>query len=261
MISHCGFKDILSLDEVESVKYDIEMLEDHWIKRNVSEDLYFYTLGAFTYIDKGISEDQYYANLKASNGVLKEKFGFIHDRILKFINDEIGPAEYDEDLALPGFHIFGYKQDEIDLIKELDDVGLYTNIHRDEILKLNRNALSKYKVVENDLLTFTLAISLQNGGGSVVIWDKDVLEIDSKTEYANKMKSFDPGMNPYNKTLLEEYSGYLPTVAEYSLGNMFYIIGNPLHQIGFGVGVKNNEKRITMQGHALKCDGVWRVHL
>ena len=261
MISKCGFKDILSIEEVGIVENDINLLEDLWTKRSISEELYFYTIGAFTYIDKNISEDEYYNNVSKFNEILKNKFGFIHDRILQFFNEEIGPAEYDYDLALPGFHVFGHKKSEIDLVKSVDDVGLYTNIHRDQILKLNKNALKKYKIVEEDLLTFTLPISLQSGGGSVVIWDKEVLDIDSKTEYANKMRSFDPNLNEYNKSLLAEYSGYVPTVVEYSLGKMFYIIGNPLHQIGFGVGAKNNEKRITMQGHALKCDGVWRIHL
>ena len=261
MISDYGFVNILSAEEVDNVIKEIDLLEDKWTKRSISEELYFYTLGAFTYIDKNVSESQYYENVAVFNDLLKEKFGFVHDKVLSFFQEKLGPAEYEQDLALPGFHIFGYKKNEIDSVKDIPDVGLFTNIHKDEIFKLNEKALSKYDVVESDLLTFTIPISLQNGGGSVVIWDRDVLDIDSNTEYAQRIKSFDPKLNFYNEAVLAEHPYDVPTVVEYNIGQMFYIIGNPLHQIGFGLDVKKTDRRITLQGHALKCDGVWRIHL
>ena len=46
----------------------------------------------------------------------------------------------------------------------------------------------------------------------------------------------------------------------YTEGEMIYFIGHLLHQMMPGVNVQPTDRRITVQGHGQKCDGVWRLY-
>jgi hypothetical protein len=48
-------------------------------------------------------------------------------------------------------------------------------------------------------------------------------------------------------------------VVSYNLGESFFFKGVLLHQIAPFISLEENERRITMQGHGLLCDGIWRI--
>jgi hypothetical protein len=60
----------------------------------------------------------------------------------------------------------------------------------------------------------------------------------------------------------EDYEKFLePKILNYQIGNMVLFKGNLLHQIApFFEPVCENELRITLQGHGLKCDGKWILY-
>ena len=46
----------------------------------------------------------------------------------------------------------------------------------------------------------------------------------------------------------------------YNKGEMVYFVGHLLHQMMPGINVQPTDRRITVQGHGQKCDGVWRLY-
>ena len=51
-----------------------------------------------------------------------------------------------------------------------------------------------------------------------------------------------------------------PMVVPYKIGQMFYHTGHVLHQIVPGYKLDVWDRRITLQGHGVKCDGVWKLY-
>ena len=52
---------------------------------------------------------------------------------------------------------------------------------------------------------------------------------------------------------------YIPYVIPHLEGHSFWYYGMVMHQMILGDRFKKGDYRITFQGHALKCDGVWRL--
>jgi hypothetical protein len=51
-----------------------------------------------------------------------------------------------------------------------------------------------------------------------------------------------------------------PLVVPYKVGQLFYHTGHVLHQIVPGYKLDVEDRRITLQGHGVKCDGVWQLY-
>ena len=49
-------------------------------------------------------------------------------------------------------------------------------------------------------------------------------------------------------------------VAPYTVGKLFYHTGHVLHQIIPGYKLQEGDRRITLQGHGIKCDGKWIIY-
>jgi len=41
---------------------------------------------------------------------------------------------------------------------------------------------------------------------------------------------------------------------------MFYFIGSLVHQIAPAYNADFNDRRLSLQGHGVKCDGVWQLY-
>ena len=94
-------------------------------------------------------------------------------------------------------------------------------------------------------LSFTIPVKLPKHGGGLYTWEDKV--------------------NPYsfnyttNENKLDELES--PSVSNlYNTGEMIYFIGHLLHQMMPGVNVQPTDRRITVQGHGVRCDGVWRLY-
>lgn len=263
MIKQYGFSTILSEEECLNEIKKLDSLEDNWIKRTIGSS-YYYTFGPFTHLDAVDKDSNTYQEIKdKTNHIMLESFSSLYLKVISSLENIVGPCIYEEDLSLPSFHIFGKKKTEKYEIKLSKNIGLATGIHQDKQCYYHDRIWSKYKKVEKEnILSFTLPLELQKNGGGMAVWGEDNFDIDSESDYANEMKSYTNAFDdPHSYNLKETLGNQKPKIVEYEIGKMFYFVGDPFHQILFSNNSMNNERRITLQGHAIKCDGIWRVHV
>lgn len=270
MIKQSGLVRLLTEEQCEDIVSKIDSLNKYWTARPRNGLNMFYTMGGAAYLDtyNGSRPDQYVKSYTKMNPILMENFSELYDILLKNLNSIVGPCALADDLAIPGFQIFGLKKENMTSPVSIPNLGYSTELHSDKVSYDHKEFWSKYKNVEEDLLTITVAIDVHNNGSGLAVWDKE-MNIDSNSEYANTVKR--QGMESLNK--IKEVSGYpfnsdkiaefdmeYPKIVEYFKGSMFYVIGDPWHQVTPPINATTNERRITLQAHALKCDGIWRLH-
>jgi len=254
MILDNNFINILDKNEIDEIIFKIDDIKDFWEKRTVNESIYFYTIGAASYID---DPDRYKELCKKTNIVLYENFKTLYEKIINLLKSNIGDCEYVKELSLPTFQIFGEKISDNYLFSK---IGLSSHIHQDQQVFIHKDYFSQFKDVdEKNVLSFILPLEVQ-GNGSLIVWNEDLDHLDLNTEYSNKIKKMNNGkQNPLNYQYLKENINNKINVIDHIPGRLFYIIGNPYHSIGFGIDKDNKNIRITLQGHGVKCDGVWRL--
>ncbi|MBO99992.1 MAG: hypothetical protein CMG34_02060, partial [Candidatus Marinimicrobia bacterium] len=214
----------------------------------------FYTLGVATYID-GISDIQYYYDyIKDQNPVFKDYFGWLYDAVVYSLWDVIGECQLADFLAYPGFHIFGTKPNEppkmaTKMYMEQPSATIHVDLQHEQ----HDFLWSHFKEVDlENTLSFTLPIQVPMNGGGLNTWEEESMkqyEIDN--EYTKHMKELD-----YSKW--GDYDE--PTVVPYTAGEMFYFIGSLVHQIAPAYNADFNDRRLSLQGHGVKCDGVWQLY-
>jgi len=200
----------------------------------------FSTLGTTLYLD-GVHNFDYYRNAsKKTNQILSEHFSSLYRHLKELLQNELKEeVQYEETLALPGFHIFSAPQNE------------------DELALLKRNAPSihfdvqflsvpwNYKNVEKDRpISFTAALQLPAAGSGLNYWDITYEEHKSLSK---------PQME---KLLQSKETHYCP----YQEGKIVIHDGFTMHQIAVPKEFKADDLRITLQGHLVRCDQVWRVY-
>ena len=208
----------------------------------------FWTLGAVSYLDHVKDPDQYNKHRDYVNPVMYKKFNWIYEIICERLQSDLKePVVIDGFLSHPGFHIFSGKtgdlieQEYLELFQE--SLG---SVHVDVQYEEHIEYWKTFKRVDfNNTLSFTIPIKLPSGGGGLYTWEDKV--------------------NPYsfnyttNKNKLDELeSPSIPNL--YTEGEMIYFIGHLLHQMMPGVKVQPDDRRITVQGHGVKCDGTWRLY-
>ncbi len=260
----CGFIDTLSEEELTRTSDLVDLFREYWVNRGIyspTEGFFpdsnipidFYTIGGVTYIDGFSDLDSYYTYSKAVNPTLKEYFGWLYDIVIDKLSEQIGPCELIDELAHPGFHIFGHQPGYHVYPHTIQFVTKpYATIHYDLQQNKHLKIWEKYEDVDLDnCLSFTLCIEVPGSGGGLNTWNEPSLrEYDPKNSYTMEIKTMDYGdMGP-------------PTaVVTYERGKMFYFIGKLLHQIAPAAQTLTpDERRITLQGHGVKCDGVWRIY-
>ena len=184
------------------------------------------------------------------------------------MSEELGDlVVFDDNLALPGFHIFGPKKGVV--MSKQDCFYLQqplASIHTDIQYKEHNEYWSQFKHVDlQNTLSFTMAIKLPKHGGGLYIWDwaefdQEMIDTfnfqhnDDKVDVLKNKYLWDNGSvgdyNPKEEPLYEEYVE----------GNMVYFIGHLVHQIAPATVCEPTDRRITLQGHGVKCDGIWRCY-
>ena len=180
--------------------------------------------------------------------MLHKKFNWIYDIICEKLQRELGkPVVIDKFLSHPGFHIFATKTGSVlepEYLKLFEEpLG---SVHVDVQYEEHYDYWHSFKEVDlKNTLSFTIPVKLPKNGGGLYTWGDEV----------------DPYSFNYttNKTKLDELES--PSVSNlYNKGEMIYFIGHLLHQMMPGVNVQPTDRRITVQGHGVKCDGVWRLY-
>tara|TARA_B100000029_G_scaffold203706_1_gene201763 strand:+ start:440 stop:1234 length:795 start_codon:yes stop_codon:yes gene_type:complete len=260
-----GYLKVLDQEGIDNTIQRIDLMKDWWIPRGIycgaggftaSEEnpVDFYTLGVATYID-GISDIQYYYDyIKDQNPVFKDYFGWLYDAVVYSLWDVIGECQLADFLAYPGFHIFGTKPNEppkmaTKMYMEQPSATIHVDLQHEQ----HDFLWSHFKEVDlENTLSFTLPIQVPMNGGGLNTWEEESMkqyEIDN--EYTKHMKELD-----YSKW--GDYDE--PTVVPYTAGEMFYFIGSLVHQIAPAYNADFNDRRLSLQGHGVKCDGVWQLY-
>lgn len=270
MIKQHGLVRLLSEEQCENIISRLDLIDQYWTPRPRNGVNLFYTVGAASYLDtyNGARPDQYTNSFKKMNPILKENFSDLYKILIDTLTPIVGPCELAENLGIPGFQIFGLKKNNMDKVFDIPNLGYSTELHSDKISYNHKDVWSQYEYVEDDLLTVTVAIDIHKNGSGLVVWDND-MDIDSDSEYANAIKNEsmvalnkikEASGYPFNSDKIVEFNMENPKIVEYFRGSMFYVIGDPWHQVASPINAKSDERRITLQAHALKCDGIWRLH-
>ena len=246
-------------EDCNKIETSVDNLDKLWINRSCTRRFSyenqmrisrapFWTLGAVSYLDHVKDPEQYEKHRNYVNPVMYKKFNWIYEIICERLQSDLKePVVIDGFLSHPGFHIFSGKtgdlieQEYLELFQE--SLG---SVHVDVQYEEHIEYWKTFKRVDfNNTLSFTIPIKLPSGGGGLYTWEDKV--------------------NPYsfnyttNKNKLDELeSPSIPNL--YTEGEMIYFIGHLLHQMMPGVKVQPDDRRITVQGHGVKCDGTWRLY-
>lgn len=250
-----GFLKILTEEECKAVIKSVDELHPHW--RKFQSDR-FYTLGAAAY-QEGYYEPEKYNEIAAKmNPILKENFGWVYERVIKKLSEQIGPCELIDPLAYPGFHILGHPLGEANThIEMLLATRPISKIHVDGQFNYSeqRKMWSTFKNVENNIpMSWTLSIQMPKSGSCLATWDNDDMKQYEKNK---KLVEYVKGIRDY-----AVFKEHRPPdhVVTYKTGELFFFHGLMKHQIGPTYKMDEYERRITMQGHGMLCDGVWRIY-
>ncbi|CUI17784.1 conserved hypothetical protein [Candidatus Protochlamydia naegleriophila] len=219
---------LLSSEKTQEILAKIDQLRPFWTKRQNR----FYTLGTAIYLDKNNDSPFYENSVEANNFFLKIHFSHLYALLLESLKKELNQeVVYEPARALPGFHIF---------LSDPEFVTRGGKIHFD--LQFQQIDWRHYKNIDlSNPLSFTLALALPKLGGGLFYWDK----------------KYEPG----SKMIPEEAIQDLPRhYVEYETGKMVLHNGLLIHQIAPAKEYLEEDRRITLQGHALFCDGAWRVY-
>ena len=246
-------------EDCNKIETTVDSLDKLWINRSCTRRFSyenkmhisrapFWTLGAVSYLDHVKSGDQYDKHRDYVNPVLYKKFNWIYEIITEKLQEALGdPVVIDKFLAHPGFHIFATK---IGTTIEPEYMKLFEqplgSVHVDVQWEEHHDYWQTFDEVNlKDTLSFTVPIKLPSGGGGLYTWADEV-----------NPYSFNYTTNEVKLSELEH-----PCVSNlYTEGEMIYFIGHLLHQMMPGVNVQPTDRRITVQGHGQKCDGVWRLY-
>ena len=227
--------EILSPAECDSIRERIHSLSEHWIRRR--PDVPFFTLGTASYLDatNGRAE-QYRAGAQRTNPVLAENFGELLERFLARLSAELGDrCRLEPELAYPGFHVFGYHPM---FTKPL------ASVHFDmQYLSIDWSSFSDLDFDRQ--VSITLSIKLPKGGGGLLVWNINQLELRAMTQEqaaAAKAANAEPHYHPYHEGAMVVHSGH------------------QLHQIAPAPKLFEGDERLTLQAHAVPSNDGWIVY-
>ncbi|MEI8125330.1 MAG: hypothetical protein WCG42_06210 [Parachlamydiaceae bacterium] len=214
----------------------IYQLRPHWQMRNPM----FGTLGTALYLDASPNFDEYRNKVRNTNAMLHENFSFLYDHLKETLQKTLQEdVAYEETLALPGFHIFLAPQNNIQLalMKQTPP-----SIHFD-LQFLQANWGNKQAETSRPV-SFTASIKLPSGGGGLNYWDI------TYNDYKNL------SIVERDKLFNFKERHYCP----YQEGKIVIHDGFTLHQIAVLDEYKTDDVRITLQGHAIRCDQTWKIY-
>lgn len=236
--------DVFTQDECLNIINKLDGIKEYWTYRCSNGPSSTYTLGAATYQDCH-DLDNYYKSSIATNKIILNTFSQEYERILEVLNKEVGPSELEYDLSVPGFNIFVNDSEKQFSLLSLGDVITHTDFVDDTHDKIFQK---KYKNINHDeKISFTLSLELPRGGSGISVWgDSSLDKYDHDQEFSKIIKK------------IGYYNNNKPSIVNYYVGKAFIFSGRYPHQVTPTVKYYLGDRRITIQGHAINCDGKFR---
>ena len=224
---------LLNAADIARALQSLFALRAHWTPR---QSLPFYTLGAASYLDASGGFAAYRAGAERTNPILAEHFGWLHDRLCAVVSERVGEeAVCDARLALPGFHVFLF-----------DPAIPYppASVHYDmQYEPIDWTGIGTPDVTTQ--LSLTLTLALPAAGGGLLVWNINRLDLDRMTP--DERRSY-------------TYENRVATFHPYTVGHLVVHSGHQLHQIAAAPDATPDDRRITLQAHAIRVDGRWLVY-
>ena len=281
---------IIEPHETESVFITLESMRKLWLQRTnwhpaleiggedsgIEGYVHYYTLGSTLYMDARDRGWKFYKNLSEMyNRVLIKKLGWLYERFIFEMSEYLGECKYEDDLALPGFHIYEFGA-------APDKRKHHRCLHYDGQWFYGRNYFKeKYTNIDfRNQLSYTFTIKVPHNGAAIALWDlpdnkrkkaesiqsrfpHDVIDRYQTLDYVKEIKDNKTIEDPWKFKLFDEDCGdleqYMPVIIPHLEGHSFYYYGMIMHQMILGDDFNRGDYRITFQGHGLKCDGIWRL--
>ena len=281
---------IIEPHETDSVFITLESMRKLWLQRTnwhpaleiggedsgIEGYVHYYTLGSTLYMDARDRGWKSYKNLSEMyNRVLIKKLGWLYERFIFEMSEYLGECKYEDDLALPGFHIYEFGA-------APDKRKHHRCLHYDGQWFYGRNYFKeKYTNIDfRNQLSYTFTIKVPHNGAAIALWDlpdnkrkkaesiqsrfpHDVIDRYQTLDYVKEIKDNKTIEDPWKFKLFDEDCGdleqYMPVVIPHLEGHSFYYYGMIMHQMILGDDFNKGDYRITFQGHGLKCDGIWRL--
>lgn len=262
-MSKHSFVDIFSQDECSHYVNLIDELGDSWTKRQMG-NYYYYTLGLSSLYDvsSNIEKDKtHLEKIKNSNMLLKTNFLSIYNKIIKVISDQVGESSLIiEQAPIPGFFIYGEPKPN-NIKKSTVEIPLgIGDIHTDLPVEGLDYIWSQYKEVADECISFTLPIEMPEYGSGLLLWDQPDMGCYSKNDISNIYKHHDYSQDERNMILLNsKIKNKIPEFIEHVPGRMLLQEGEQWHAATFSTKPLSTDRRITLQGMGVKCDGIWRL--
>ena len=281
---------IIEPHETDSVFITLESMRKLWLQRTnwhpaleiggedsgIEDYVHYYTLGSTLYMDARDRGWKFYKNLSEMyNRVLIKKLGWLYERFIFEMSEYLGECKYEDDLALPGFHIYEFGT-------APDKKKHHRCLHYDGQWWYGRNYFKeKYTNIDfRNQLSYTFTIKVPHNGAAIALWDlpdnkrkkaeriqnmfpHDVIDRYQTLDYVKEIKDNKTIEDPWKFKLFDEDCGdleqYMPVIIPHLEGHSFYYYGMIMHQMILGDDFNRGDYRITFQGHGLKCDGIWRL--
>ena len=253
---------ILSPRAAEQVVAQILSLGEHWVCPN---DDYYFTIGAFSareFFDKNgpIPADRHdvyerYHGIRALlNPIFSTHFADMYEGVRGALETALGAkvAYAPEHIGLPGFQILGPNPQQKLLpeavAKQLEQLEGWSAFHIDTPYLPHTAFWERFQEADfNNGLTFTLSLQLPKAGSGLDVW-KNPGDVSAA-------KAFNGIPTLEHQKLITDYE-FVP----YQTGCLTYFTGHMVHRVAGRHRLLCDDRRITLQGHGVKCDGVWYLY-
>ena len=253
---------ILNPQEAERVAETILSLDEHWVCPNND---YFFTVGAFSareFFDKDgpVAADRhdvysrYHGDRTLLNPLLSKSFTDMYESVRRELENALGANVFyaSEHLGLPGFQILGPNPKQKIMpdavTRQLEQLEGWSAFHIDTPYIPHASFWERFQSADfNNGLTFTLSVKLPKSGSGLDVWKNPG---DAAAALAfNGIPTLD------HQQLITDYE-FVP----YQTGHLTYFTGHVVHRVAGRHRLLCDDRRITLQGHGIKCDGAWYLY-
>jgi len=222
-----------------------------WRMRILNDQPPFYTLGAASYLDLGFtagSVEDYLSDTGSLRQWAGEAVLTVIESVCARLTDQLEqPVEFASVLPSPGFHIFiGRAIPRADCLDNREGCG---SCHFD-LQHAYIPWARWYKDFDLDnTISFTLPLNLPASGGGLIVWEPITLEQSHDYVRQNKFGE-----------IVKQARTTSSTTIRYAVGRLVLHNGHTLHQMAGAPRISVTDERITLQGHGVFADGVWRLY-
>lgn len=227
-------QELLTSDECTQVAHTVESLRAFWEKPSPFGRMYVLGAASYVFAPGEPAGPAYRERAARLTPLLVEQFGWLYTRLCRAVTAATGaPATLAEGLCPPGFHIYRW------------DRGrrkMHTSVHCD--LQFNAHDFTRYGTPElAEPLSFTVSVREPPEGAAMNLWTR----------------TFEDAKHQPRTQFRAELATTPPRRVRYQLGELTMHSGMAFHQIDPFI-LEPDQIRLTLQGHAVRCDGTWQLY-